>query len=256
VSARRLAVIPIVLSLSLSMALAARSAAAPPVLTSVGASDSEVTARWTLPSGVGAQFVQIATNPSVTEYGYFLERNLVSFSALGRYDRTFRDTLQLQPGTYYVHVAGSDKTCYPDCPRIEFSESWRVRIDATGAAQGTNLAQEGVPPSQFVYCRRKQPLRSVWVKGRMDINGSLTATGKLTARSAVGRSRSFKVGPVTKTAAADKTVRIALKLSKAAERAARRSLAAGRTPKLGITITARDGAGRTAHRAISVRLTR
>jgi hypothetical protein len=246
----------VVIAVLAPAALAGAAAAQPPVMTAVGAVDHRVTARWTLPEGVRAEFVQIATDPSVTEFGYFRQRNLVTFSNLGRYDTTFRDSLRLEPGTYYVHVAGSDRSCFPDCPRIEFTDAYRVRIGAGGTAQGTNLADEGQPPSQLVYCRRKQSLRKLSVKARMDINGSLMATGKLTAASSVGRARTFMVGPVTKTAAADKTVKIALKLSRDAARAARRSLAAGRRPRLAITVTARDGAGRTSARSISVRLTR
>jgi len=252
----RRAAIALALAILLPALLAADASARPPVLTSVGAVDSEVTARWTLPEAVGAEFIQIATEPGVTEYGYFRQRALVSFSNLGRNDTTFRDTLRLLPGTYYVHVAGSDHRCFPDCPRVEFTDVFRIQIGAAGTATGSNLADEGQPPSQLVYCRRKQSLRKMWVKARMDINGSLVAAGKLTASTKVGRSRTFGVGPVTKTAAANATVRIPLKLSRDALRAARRSLDAGRRPRLVLTVTARDGAGRTAERTISVRLTR
>ncbi len=254
-TARR-ALLVLALSVALTVLLAAEAGARPPVVTSVGAIDRQVTARWTLPEGVDAQFVQIATDPAVTQFGYYTEPHLVSFSVLGRSDRTFKDSLRLQPGTYYVHISGADSGCYPDCPRIEFSNSFRIRIDASGNGQGTNLAQEGEPPSQLVSCRRRQSLRKVRVKARMDINGSLSAAGKLTAGSPVGRSRIFPVGPVTKPAAANTTVNIPLKLSKAAVRAARRSLAAGRKPLVSITVTARDGAGRTTARSIIVRLTR
>jgi hypothetical protein len=245
-----------VLAILVGGLFAGSASAQPPVLTAVGAIDSEITARWTLPEGVSSEFVQIATNPAVTPFGYFRQRYLVSFSNLGRYDVTFRDTLRLDPGTYYVHIAGSDHICFPDCPRLEFSNVYRVQIGSGGIAQGTDIAQEGQPPAQLVYCRRKQSLRKLWVKARMDINGSLIAAGKLTAPSSVGRSRTYGVGPVTKPAAANTVVRIPLKLSRGALRAARRSLAAGRRPRLQVTVTARDGAGRTAERSISVRLTR
>ena len=118
------------------------------------------------------------------------------------------------------------------------------------------MALEGQPPSQLVYCRRKQSVRKLAVKARMDINGSLTAAGRLTAASRVGRARGFAVGPVTKPAAADRTVKIPLELPRAGRRAALRAIAAGHTPRLRITVTARDGAGRTATRTLSVRLTR
>jgi hypothetical protein len=246
----------IVASLLLGVVFASDAAARPPVLTSVGAVDRQVTARWTLPEGVGAEFVQVATDPGVTEFGYFRQATLVSYATLGLHDTTFRDSLRLAPGTYYVHAAGSDRLCFPNCPRVEFTDVFRIRIGATGTAQGTNLALEGKAPSHVVHCSRKQSLRKLWVKARMDINGSLIAVGKLTTTSSVGRSRRFAIGPVTRPAAADRTVKIALKLPRGAVRAANRSLASGRQPRVKITVTARDGAGRTAQRSISVRLTR
>jgi hypothetical protein len=233
--------------------LAGTAAARPPDLVSVGAIDRQVTAKWTLENGMSSGFVQIAKAPDVTEFGYFLQRNLVSFSVLSSSQTTFRDTLALNPGTYYVHIGGSDD-CYPDCPRVEFSEIWEIEVGASGTAIGTDLSKTGKKPSQFVTYRRTQSVKKLRLRARMDINGSLVAKGTLTVKSRGGKSRSYALGPITKLVAADKSTSFVFKLSKQASRAALRSIAAGKRPKAVITITARDGLGRTADRPVSVKL--
>ena len=182
----RRAAIALALAILLPATVAADASARPPVLT-VGRrrrqpGDRPLDASGGRRRGVRADRDQSGRDP----FGYFRQRFLVSFSNVGRNDTTFRDTLRLLPGTYYVHVAGSDHRCFPDCPRIEFTDVFRIQIGAAGTAQGNNLADEGQPPSQLVYCRRKQSLRKMWVKARMDINGSLIAAGKLTASTKVG----------------------------------------------------------------------
>ena len=115
------------------LALSAGSAlAAPPVILSVGQVSQHPTATWSLPSGVQSQVVEVATNPSTGSDGYFFSENVKAFDVPQPTDTNWTYTYQLDPGTYYVHVAGYDTTCLA-CPVREFSSILTLVIPAPPA---------------------------------------------------------------------------------------------------------------------------
>ena len=66
--------IGIVLAVAVALLTAAASPAAanPPGLTAAGASGGIVSANWTLPTNVGAEFFEVANYPDVNAFGYFV----------------------------------------------------------------------------------------------------------------------------------------------------------------------------------------
>ena len=94
--------------------------AAPPVLDTVGHTSRHLNAIWTLPPGVEEPVIEAATSPETSTDGYFFFENVEEFSTLEASQTTYTGNLQLNPGTYYVHVAGYDTACL-ECPGREFS---------------------------------------------------------------------------------------------------------------------------------------
>lgn len=109
--------------------MAGSASAAPPVLLTVGDVSQHPTATWSLPSGVQAQVVEVATSPTTGSDGYFFFENVEAFSVPQATDTSWTYGFQLAPGTYYVHVAGYDTTCGA-CPVREFSNVLTLVIAA------------------------------------------------------------------------------------------------------------------------------
>ena len=78
------------------------------------------TATWSLPTGVESRVIEVATDPATGSDGYFFSENVVALDVPTSTDTSWTYTYQLDPGTYYVHVGGSDTTC-STCPVREFS---------------------------------------------------------------------------------------------------------------------------------------
>jgi hypothetical protein len=112
---------------SLVAVLALPAAAAPPTLTSVGQTSRHLTANWVLPPGGQARVIEAATSPQTSTDGYFFSENVKEFSTLEEGQTSYIGNLQLEPGTYYVHVGGYDPSC-PECPSREFSTTQVVTI--------------------------------------------------------------------------------------------------------------------------------
>jgi hypothetical protein len=111
----------LLITLVLAGLVAPQALAAAPVLLSVGANDLHATATWSLPPGVQAQLVEVASTPSVDTDGYFQSYALEAGGILSASDTTWTDSFELEPGrTYYVHVGGTDTSC-TGCPSVEFS---------------------------------------------------------------------------------------------------------------------------------------
>jgi hypothetical protein len=91
--------------------LASPAVAAPPVLTSVRHVDRHPAATWTLPPGVKSQIAEVATNPATSTDGYFFSENVKAFDLLEDAQTNWVYSLQLDPGVYYLHVAGLDEPC-------------------------------------------------------------------------------------------------------------------------------------------------
>jgi hypothetical protein len=118
------------ITLVLACVAAPQALAAAPVLVSAGSDGLLPTATWSLPPGVSAQIVEVATSPTVDSDGYFDSDSLVAGGLLSPSQTTWTDLFDLVTGaTYYLHVGGTDSSC-SSCPQIEFSRIISFKIDA------------------------------------------------------------------------------------------------------------------------------
>jgi hypothetical protein len=92
-----------------------------------------LTAQWSLPPGVEAAVLEAATGPQTSSDGYFFFENVQEFEVLEDTQTSYVGNYQLEPGTYYVHVAGFDESCLP-CPVREFSAMATVTIPSSQPA--------------------------------------------------------------------------------------------------------------------------
>jgi hypothetical protein len=98
-----------------------QASAAAPVLLTAGATNLHSTATWSLPNGVEARIVEVASSPSVDSDGYFQPYALEAGDSLTPTQTTWTDVFQLEPSrTYYLHVGGHDTAC-ASCPAVQFS---------------------------------------------------------------------------------------------------------------------------------------
>lgn len=122
----------VVMTAAATLVVPATVLAAPPTLVSVGHIDQRPTARWTLPSGVESQLIEIATDPALSTDGAFLGDNLVLFDLLEASQTTWRSgDRRLTTGvTYYVHMNAIDWPCFFvfECPVREWSNVLTLRI--------------------------------------------------------------------------------------------------------------------------------
>lgn len=115
-----------------ALAFATPTVAAPPVLTSVSHVSRHPGATWALPPGVKSQEVEVAVSPATSTDGYFLFENVRAFDVLEDAQTNWIYNVQLDPGTYYVHVAGVNEVCFYAglCPIREFSQTMTLVIAA------------------------------------------------------------------------------------------------------------------------------
>jgi hypothetical protein len=113
-----------------ALAFATPTVAAPPVLTSVSDAGRHPAATWALPPGVKSQEVEVAVSPATSTDGYFLFENVRAFDVLEDAQTNWVYNVRLDPGTYYVHVAGLDEPCFYVglCPVQEFSQTMTLTI--------------------------------------------------------------------------------------------------------------------------------
>ncbi len=95
--------------------------------------------------------------------------------------------------------------------------------------------------------------RAVFVTVTSDENGTANGKGNL---SIPGASRTFKLRSASKTVTAGGEVKLKLRVTRKALRAAKRSLRRGRRVRARVTITVRDGAGNVATGKKTVRVKR
>jgi hypothetical protein len=93
------------------LVFAGQGVAAPPILTSVRHIDRHPAATWSLPPGVKSKVAEVATSPATSTDGYFFFENVKAFSVLEDAQTNWVYNFQLDPGTYYVHVAAIDEPC-------------------------------------------------------------------------------------------------------------------------------------------------
>jgi hypothetical protein len=106
--------------------------AAPPVLLSVGVQSGHATATWSLPLGVQAKVIEIATSPTTGSDGYFLAENRKNFDTLQEARTSWTSSVSIAPGTYYAHVLGLDQPCFSAslCTVREASNVMVLKISA------------------------------------------------------------------------------------------------------------------------------
>lgn len=115
-----------------ALAVPTAAVAAPPTLVSVGHVEQRPTARWTLPTGVESQLIEIATDPALSTDGAFIGDNLVLYDLLEAAQTSWTSTgHRLKTGvTYYVHMNAIDWPCFFvfACPVREWSNVLTLRI--------------------------------------------------------------------------------------------------------------------------------
>jgi hypothetical protein len=117
---------------TVALAVPTAAVAAPPTLVAVGHVEQRPTARWTLPTGVESQLIEIATDPALSTDGAFIGDNLVLFDLLEASQTSWTSTVhRLKTGvTYYVHMNAIDWPCFFvfACPVREWSNVLTLRI--------------------------------------------------------------------------------------------------------------------------------
>jgi hypothetical protein len=127
---RRLLIIIAVLGAA--SAFASPAGAAPPVLVSTSHVQRHPAASWTLPPGVKAAVAEVATSPATSTDGYFFQENVKAFDVLQDTQTNWVYNSQLDPGVYYVHIAGIDEPCFYAglCPVREFTQTATLVFEA------------------------------------------------------------------------------------------------------------------------------
>jgi hypothetical protein len=237
---------------------ASPAAAKPPLLVEARSAGSLAQARWLLPSGVGSEFYEVASDPTKSTFGHFLQRNLVRFGVLdGKQTCMVDDGPPLSAGTYYVHIAGHDTA--PNSPQIEFSNTMRFDVPGTGSCPaggggggggGGGIVQDLDKPSCTLRYSRRQDVDRLSVRARTNEAGTLSATAVVL----VARSKVVSFKSVSKTANQNKFTRLALKLARKDKRTLKRALRRRKRLRARVLVTARDKAGNEQSRRVTVYL--
>ncbi len=234
-----------------------------PVLTAVGHVGRHLTATWTLGAGTENSFIEAATSQATYPEGDFVDWVLFE-PVLDPGQTTYTSPDPLDPGVYYVHVAAFDPLCPFElfCPDL-FSDVVPVTIppDPTPAPQPQPQTLPSPPPptppadkvTSFatLKCASTQKAGTLVVRAAMPENGTITVGGTVSVPNA---SKVFKLKRVTVKAIAGKTVKINVKLSAKALKAAKKALRRHRKVKASLTVTAKDGAGNSRSEKRSVKL--
>ena len=165
-------------------ALAGNAYAAPPSLVSVGHQSRHPTATWTLPPGVQARVIEIATSTQAATDGSFFNENVKAFDTLEPTQTSWVSGYQLDPGTYYVHVAGLDEPCFyaDQCPVREYSQVMTLVIPAATAPK------EPVTPKQPAAPK----VRKALALSAARLTGSYHVTVRTTASRNIDRKPGSK----------------------------------------------------------------
>jgi hypothetical protein len=232
---------PIALALLLGAVLvpAGVAQATPPTLTAVSQSAQKLSATWTLPPAMVADFIEVASSPAVESDGYFPNKSTVMYDPnIGDFQTSYVSLLQFPAGTYYVHVAAfSTMKCRtgdePDCVD-EFSPIVAFTVPV-GEDKITAFAAVGVRP--------KQRIGKLYVEASMLERGTISAGGTV---SVPNSSKVFKFKTASAKVDAGVGAKLRLKLSRKALATVKRALKRHRKLKARITITAKDIAGNVA----------
>src|SRR5687768_2198781 len=169
--------------------------AAPPTLVSVGHVEQRPTARWTLPTGVESQLIEIATDPALNPDGAFAGDHLVLFDLLEASQTSWRSSdHRLRTGvTYYVHMNAIDWPCFFvfACPVREWSNVLTLRIPNVAPVLqsrrwSANRARRSGNATLQV-CDDEGDLRVIIGQHRL-------RTGKVVARSTTAQTEALRGG--------------------------------------------------------------
>jgi hypothetical protein len=128
---RRIALIAGIL---VALAAAPDALAAAPTLLTAGQTNGHATATWSLPAGELAQQVEVSLVTSTDTSGAF--RFVETGATLTAAQTSWTDTAAIEPGTYYLHVGGTDSTCTTSCP-TEWSAIKSFTVTAGGATSSS-----------------------------------------------------------------------------------------------------------------------
>jgi hypothetical protein len=230
----------------------------PPSLTSVGQVTRHVTAGWNADAGLTMLGIEVATNSQTDEDGSFLSQYVVDDDLLSEQARSYQSSVQLAPGTYYLHVSALDLNCVGPpvgfCP-VLFSSTASLVVPADSPPPPP--LRRPAPPADKITsfsalrCASTQKAGSLVVQASMPENGTITVGGTLNVPNA---AKVFKLKAVSVNAPAGKTVKITVKLPSRVLKAVKKALKRHKKVKASLTITAKDGAGNKKAEKRAVRL--
>ena len=244
--------------LCVALVAAAGAQAQPPSLIAVSVTGGQTRAVWSLPTNVRSNFVEIANGSDVNQFGYFLQRNIVSFDVLRESQRSFTDDLKLLPGTYYLHIAGHDNAC-ATCPSVEFSHIMRYTVTSAGTATGVDAgptptkSSDKKAPRPTVRYRRRQDIDRLSVRARMNERGTVATSATVTVPGAAAAKR-FRFKNATRSVKAGENVSLRLRLAKPALRTVKRALRRGMRLRARVRISAVDISGNSRSKTVFIRL--
>ena len=264
--------------------LPALAGSCPPVLKSVTLEPGEnhPTSTWGLPAQGRSEFIQTARSSEVDQFGYFHQRDVVTFNTLGAVQTTFTDLHEFTAGVYYVHVAGHDNRCNGNnCPVNEFSDVMTFEVtEAVAGGSATSLASP-VPSSAALDCSdaggavtlpsttggpgpdrvaplmllrfgAEQDIDKLFVRAQMSEPGTLKATAKV---SVSGASRVYRFKTASRVVGANAVKKLPLRLAKRNLKKVKRALRKGKRLKAKVTVTATDKAKNKRSQKATIRLT-
>ena len=150
------------------------AAARAPILNSVEYMSGALTATWTLPPGVRASGFEASRSPKLEADGGFdhldvyeeLEADATGITVRQRYERQFRLWV-FEPGTYYVHVGGSDPDCEP-CPTVEYSEIMTVVVARRPWTDANAICRAYIPDAERLARRARRARTPRAIAGVLD----------------------------------------------------------------------------------------
>ena len=177
----------------LLLLFAGEARGAPPVLVSVSSQSQHPAATWTLPSGVEAKTIEVATSPVTASDGSFFAENRRAFDLLEDAQTSWLYAYKLDPGTYYVHVAGLDEPCFSadQCPVREYSAVMTLVIEAPAPTPPV------VPPATVAKAPR--PLAAARISGPFDVALRVTSSRNIDKKRGAREQGTFTFTPQCRT---------------------------------------------------------
>lgn len=167
----------VAVALALFPAVGAQAAA--PTLVSVGQVSRHLTATWTLPPGVQAEEVEYSHSSATDFVGEF--EDTLDMDTLSATQTSWRSDEALSPGTYWIHVSGSDPAC-EECEADEWSNAMKVIIPIPPAKTGKYSGRTEVPDSKaisFTLSSNRKHVRGLKVSYDLDCSRGAFPAGEL-----------------------------------------------------------------------------